>query len=423
MTAKQRNNAKSIVQRDSIRLVAVFLVGLLVGVSLGYFLSIPSQQKVAPQKTVTVPIGALVELTGDLESYGKRDQRALELAVEDINAFAEQVGSPFRFRLVVEDTGTNPEQARAKIQALAAQGVQAVTGLEASSEVSQVKQFADANKIVVVSVGSTAISLSIAGDYIFRVVPNDAYQGRALARLVFDSGFRGAAVIYRNDAWGKGLFDAFSARFRELGGRVEGVAYDPNAQDVSGEVARLADIASKLGPATAVVLISFEDDGIRVVQAAAQNPTLSKLKWFGTDGVALSTKLSDQVGEQLVALGGLPCTIFQPASNPQQLQFIEKFKSRFKEYPHSYAMNAYDAAWLIALSVMATGQYSGEAIARALPTIAQHYYGVTGNTALDQTGDRAAGDYAIWAVIKTPAGYNWTQIAVYSSQTDTITRV
>ncbi|WP_460025712.1 ABC transporter substrate-binding protein [Infirmifilum sp. SLHALR2] len=421
MQANQSSQRKSV--RAAIKISAALIVGLLLGAALGlsYFTSL--QQNTTRVQAVVVPIGALVELTGDLESYGKRDMHALELAVEDINAFAEQVGSPFRFKLLVEDTGTNPEQARAKIQALAAQGVQAVIGLEASSEVSQVKQFADANKVVVVSVGSTAPSLAVAGDYVFRVVPNDVYQGRALARLVFGSGFRGAAVIYRNDAWGKGLFEAFAARFRELGGSVEAVAFDPNAQDVSGEVARLAEAASKLGPSTAVVLISFEDDGIRVIQAAAQNPTLSKLKWFGTDGVALSTKLSDQVGEQLVMLGGFPCTIFQPAGNPQQQEFIERFRSRFGEYPHSYAMNAYDAAWLVALSVMAAGQYSGEAIAKALPTVAQHYYGVTGNTALDQTGDRSAGDYAVWAVIRTPSGYNWTQIALYNSQADTVVKV
>ncbi|MEZ0345380.1 MAG: ABC transporter substrate-binding protein [Infirmifilum sp.] len=418
---------KSISRNNKVRSAVLYLVlliiGLLLGASLNSVLFNRTPVSTSQQQVTVVPIGALLELTGDLASYGKRDQAALELAVQDINAFAESIGSPFRFRLLVEDTATTPEQALSKLQALAAQGVQAVVGLEASSEVSSVKQFADANKIVVISIGSTATSLAITGDYIFRVVPTDAFQGRALARLVWSDGFKNAAVIYRNDAWGKGLYDAFSARFQELGGRVVGVPYDPNAQDVSGEVARLAQEASNLGAATAVVLISFEDDGIRVIQAAVQNPTLSQLKWYGTDGVALSTKFTDQIGQQLASLGGFPCTIFQPANNPQQERFIHVFQQKTGEYPHSYAMNAYDAAWLIALSVMATGQYSGEAIAKALPTIAQHYFGVTGNTALDQNGDRVAGDYAVWAVIKTQNGYDWVQIAQYNSLTDQVSKV
>ncbi|UNQ72653.1 ABC transporter substrate-binding protein [Infirmifilum sp. NZ] len=418
MAQAQQSSKRS----EAIKLATLLIIGLIIGTAIGFLLA-PRPTTPAAQQTITVPIGALLPLTGDLSSFGKRNQHALELAVEDINAFAEQVGSPFRFRLLVEDTGTNPEQARAKIQALAAQGVQAVIGPMASSEVSQVKQFADANKIVVISQSSTAPSLAVAGDYVFRVVPSDVYQGRALARLVFSSGFRGAAVIYRNDAWGKGLFEAFAARFRELGGSVEAVAFDPNAQDVSGEVARLAEAASKLGPSTAVVLISFEDDGIKVIQAAAQNPTLSKLKWFGTDGTARASKMAQQIGAQLVSLGGLTSTVFQPGVNPLQSSFISKFRSRFGEDPDAYSMNSYDAAWLVALSVMAAGQYSGEAIAKALPTVAQHYYGVTGNTALDQTGDRSAGDYAAWKVVKTDTGYTWVLAATYSSATDSWTPI
>ncbi|MGC8835320.1 MAG: ABC transporter substrate-binding protein, partial [Infirmifilum sp.] len=163
--------------------------------------------------------------------------------------------------------------------------------------------------------------------------------------------------------------------------------------------------------------------GIRVIQAAAQNPTLAHLKWFGTDGSSGSSKMAQQIGDIIVSLGGLPSTNWEPASNPLQTAFKARFKSIYGEDPDAYSMNAYDAAWLIALAVMTTGQYNGETIAKALPTIAQHYYGVTGNTALDQNGDRSAGDYAIWTVVQTPNGYNWTQIAVYNSITDQVTRV
>ncbi|MGC9096801.1 MAG: penicillin-binding protein activator, partial [Infirmifilum sp.] len=224
MTQQGFKNKRALVGTTALVVVALFL-----GVILGYFIA-PRQSSSASTQIITVPIGALLPLTGDLSSFGKRNQHALELAVQDINAFAESVGSPFRFKLLVEDTATSPEQARAKIQVLAAQGVQAIVGPMASSEVSSVKQFADANKIVIISQSSTAPSLAIPGDYIFRVVPNDNYQGRALARLVWSSGFKSAAVIYRNDAWGKGLYDSFTARFQELGGRVAGIPYDPNAQ-------------------------------------------------------------------------------------------------------------------------------------------------------------------------------------------------
>jgi len=170
------------------------------------------------QQTVTVRIGALLPLTGDLASFGKRNQGSLQLAIEDINRFAEAAGSKFRFQLVVEDTGTDPQTARSRIEALAAQGVKLFVGPMASSEVSQVKPFADANKLVIVSQSSTAPALSIPGDFVFRVVPPDTYQGKALAKVVWSSGFTKAIVIYRNDAWGVGLRDSFEKNFKALGG-------------------------------------------------------------------------------------------------------------------------------------------------------------------------------------------------------------
>ncbi|MGC9147744.1 MAG: hypothetical protein ACP5GL_08080, partial [Infirmifilum sp.] len=121
----EKTSSLKSIARTNVFILAVgaLLIGLILGALMSSLLWNRSTQNT--QQTITVPIGALLELTGDLESYGKRDQVALELAVQDINAFAESVGSPFRFKLLVEDTATSPEQARAKIQVLAAQGVQA----------------------------------------------------------------------------------------------------------------------------------------------------------------------------------------------------------------------------------------------------------------------------------------------------------
>lgn len=79
------------------------------------------------------------------------------------------------------------------------------------------------------------------------MVPPDSFQGKALARIIYSLGYRNVAVIYRNDAWGVGLYEAFSSRFKELGGNVAGVAYDPTAKDLSAEVKRLSDIGFENG--------------------------------------------------------------------------------------------------------------------------------------------------------------------------------
>ena len=374
------------------------------------------------QQTVTVKIGALLPLTGDLASFGKRNQGSLQLAIEDINRFAEAAGSKFRFQLVVEDTGTDPQTARSRIEALAAQGVKLFVGPMASSEVSQVKPFADANKLVIVSQSSTAPALSIPGDFVFRVVPPDTYQGKALAKVVWSSGFTKAIVIYRNDAWGVGLRDSFEKNFKALGGVVESIAYDPGAKEFSAEVSRAADLAGRMGAGTAVVLVSFEE-GIQIIKLAARNPVLSKVTWFGTDGLANSAKLVSEAGSEAVALGGIASTTFIPSSNPMQEEFKRRFRQRFGEDPDSYSMNAYDAAWLLALSVMLAGSDDGAKVASVLPQVAARYYGITGTITLDAAGDRAAGDYGVFKIVQTPNGLAWRLVAVYHIDTDTITPV
>ncbi|MEZ0345479.1 MAG: ABC transporter substrate-binding protein [Infirmifilum sp.] len=406
------------VSKGRIVTVVVLIASIAASFVAGYFSR--SLLRAGQQEVVTVKIGALLPLSGDLASFGKRNQNALQLAQEDINNFAAAVGSRFRFQMVFEDTATDPQVARSKIEALAAQGIKAFIGPMSSGEVSQVKQYADSHHLVVISQSSTAIALAISGDYIFRVVPPDTYQGQALAKYVMFRGFKKAVAIYRNDAWGVGLFESFAKTFQALGGTVEGVAYDPSAREFTAEVARAADLAQRLGAGAAVVLISFEE-GIQIIKLAAQNPALSQLTWFGTDGLARSTKLAAEACSETVALGGLPSTIFVPTSNPLQEAFIARFRQRFGENPDSYSMNAYDAAWLIALSVMLTGDYDGEKIASVLPQVASRYYGITGTIQLDENGDRKAGDYGVFQLFKTAAGCEWKLVATYHISTGTVT--
>ncbi|HID40964.1 MAG TPA: amino acid ABC transporter substrate-binding protein, partial [Pyrodictium sp.] len=130
-----------------------------------------------------VQIGALLPLTGDLASYGENSKVALELAERDINAFLEKAGAPFRIKIVVEDTETKPEVALQKIQALAAKGIKFYIGPQTSAEVRQIKNFADQNKLLVISQSSTLPALAIPNDYIFRFCPTDNIQGPVIAKM------------------------------------------------------------------------------------------------------------------------------------------------------------------------------------------------------------------------------------------------
>lgn len=403
--------------------LVVFIAGLLVGYGVNYALQATAQVAGVEKKLPSeAPVGALLALTGELSTFSKRHEAAARMAINDVNAYLAKMGYNVKFKLLVEDTKVSKEEALARIQSLSAQGVKAVVGPLASSEVAAIKSFADSNKIVVVSHSSTAPSLAIPNDYVFRFVPTDLFQGKALARLLYSLGVRKAAVIYRGDDWGDGLFKAFKDRFEELGGEVKGTRYDPKAKDLSAEVRLLAETVSGfgVGDETGVLLISFEDDGVNVLSLARDNPSLLKVRWFGTDGTANSNKITEQVGDVAVQVGGFPNTVYGIAANLKQAAFAERFKSEYGEAPDAYTYNIYDAVWVVCLSIIEAGAYDGELIAKVLPDVASRYFGVSGWTLLDSAGDRAGGDYAIWKVVEKDGKYVWVEVGTYTHATDSV---
>ncbi len=401
--------------------IAAFAIGLVIGAAAAPALMAPPKgvKKRLPKE---IPIGALLALTGHLSSFAKRHEAAARMAIKDINEYVKRLGYDVKFKLYVEDTKCSDEEALAKIQALAAKGIKVVLGPLASSEVKAIKSFADSNKIVVISHSSTSPALAIPSDFIFRFVPTDEFQGRALAKYMVSRGFKKVAVIYRGDPWGDLLFESFKKNFEELGGVVKGVRYDPHAKELSAEVRRLSDIVKEfgMGPETAVLLISFEDDGLAVIKAAEEDPVLSTVPWVGTDGTAGSLKLAKEAGEFLVKVGGLPSTIFNPTLSPKQKAFAERFKREYGEAPDSYCFTIYDAAWVAALTILEVGEYNPELIAKALPEVASRYFGVSGWTLLNEAGDRAGGDYIIMKLAKVGDKYEWVEEAIYVYSADAI---
>ena len=368
-------------------------------------------------------IGALLPLSGDLSSEGALSKVAVEIAVEDLNSYVKILGLPITFKLLIEDSATDPTTALTKLQSLYAKGVRAVVGPMTSAEVRNLKSYADGNKIAVCSQSSTAPDLAVP-DYIFRNVPNDLFQGKAIARLLIDYGVKYIYILYRNDAWGKGLADATEARYREIGGTVIGkVGYDPKKGDFSAELAAAAsaikDAVGRYGAASVgMLLMSFEEAGTITAQAGGY-PELMGVTWFGSDGTAQNLKILEAAGAQLVKVKHL-ATIFAPTESPKFTEFVNKFKAKTREFPGTYATTAYDCVWLLGLSIIQAGKYDGEAIRNAMLSVAGSFFGASGWTILDANGDRAGGDYEVWAVVMKDGKPSWEKVAVVDTSADTV---
>src|SRR5438094_4726364 len=121
-------------------------------------------------------VGVLVSLTGSWSSLGQNTVAALQIAEEQIEAEAIRQHGGYRFHFFVRDTQLDPSQALDAITDLDRRGVKIVIGPQSSAEVAMIKPYADAHNILVISQGSTASSLAIPGDNIFRFCPNDTRE-------------------------------------------------------------------------------------------------------------------------------------------------------------------------------------------------------------------------------------------------------
>lgn len=374
-----------------------------------------------------IPIGALLPLSGPLAAFGANDKVAVEIAVQEVNEFLERAGAGWKLKIYIEDTETNPSVALEKLTSLYAKGVRVVIGPMASSEIRNLKEYADANKILVISQSSTAPELSIAGDYIFRFVPNDLYQGPIGPRFAKMLGITHMIFVWRGDAWGDGLAGVAKKTATELGITVvDEIRYAPEATEFSAEVSKLADSVNKLvaqgvSPDKIMVQIIAFGEARAFMLTAADYDVLWKVKWFGSDGTAYESRLAEEPRvAEFSSKVRFVSPIFAPTKTPKYRELLEEIRSRVGSTPEPYAYNSYDAVWAVALGLLATNKYDTDAIISVMPKILERYYGASGIVMLDDTGDRVGADYELTEIVKVDEKYEWQMTGVYHGATGEI---
>jgi len=368
-------------------------------------------------------VGVLASLTGSWSSLGQTTVAALEIAEEQIKAEAIRQHGGYRFHFFVRDTQLDPSQALDAIQDLDRRGVKIIIGPQSSAEVAMIKPYADAHDILVISQGSTASSLAIAGDNIFRFCPNDTREAEAIVALMWHDGIRAIVPLWRNDAGNNGLHDSVQSAFQLQGGTVEaGYQYEPTTSDFSvatGSVAGQIDnlVGGGTDPATIGVYLAAFDEVVDVFHSAQGNTTLSNTAWYGSDGVALSAALTgDSTAAAFADSVGYPNPIFglDDALQNEWQPIADEIEARTGITPDAFALSGYDALFVVQRALEDVGDLRDfPAFTAAFVDEASAYEGVTGSTALDAAGDRLKRDFDFWAVEPQGGDHSWVRIGTY----------
>jgi len=365
-------------------------------------------------------IGVLATLTGSGFTLGQDTVAALQIAEEQLEADAISQHGGYRFKFFVRDTQHDPSKALEAIKDLDRRGVQIIIGPQTSSEVAMIKPYADAHNILVISQGSTAHSLAIPEDNIFRLCPDDTLEAKAIVALMSHDGIQTIVPLWRNDAGNNGLHDSVKARFEALGGTVaSGFQYEPTTTDFTLAITSIASQVGACGSTIAVYLAAF-DEVVDIFHAAQSNLTLSTTMWYGSDGVALSAALTgDATAAAFAESVDYPNPIFGlPDSLQSEWQPIaDEIEARTGIKPDAFALSTYDALFVIQRALEDVGDLKNFVdFKTAFVREADAYSGITGSTALNSAGDRANGDFDFWAVRND----TWVRIGTYNNGVLTI---
>lgn len=400
----------------------------------------------AQQRERVVPIGGLFALTGGWSTEAKATRAAMELAVDDVNRYLEGNSAGIRFVAAIEDTRFDPALALEKAKALRKRGVQLLIGPQSSAEVASLKPYVDANGMLLVSPASTAGTLAIPGDNIFRFTPSDSLEGVAISALMWEDGVRVIVPVWRDDAGGVGIERAVRARFTSLGGTVlEGVKYDPATRDFTATVAavgaQVRRAMARVGAAqvggrsltsetsgaedVGVYLAAF-DEAAALFNAASADPVLPSVRWYGNDGAAHSDSLRlDARAAAFAMRTGFPNPKFGVDEGARDIwePLAERIRTRTGVEPDAFAFTVYDAVWVVARGYVASGATPNiDQLKHAFTTAAFTQYGATGWTVLNAAGDRKYGDFDFWAVRGMDGKPAWVRVARYETRTGRIVR-
>jgi branched-chain amino acid transport system substrate-binding protein len=309
--------------------------------------------------TVAIGVGALPGRPG----Y-ENVVRGVELAVTQLNS---ATGVRFRIALPADSASSAVAVAaahRADPSVVAVVGHPESGNTQLAIPVYSALGDGGRNAVAVISPTASSPALSGISDWFFRVAPSDEAGARDVARFAYDSlGFRSAAVVYRNDSYGRDWTTAFAETYQQLGGRIS--IRDPY---LSGQTDWELYATHIAGRDPDVVLFPG-DAGDAAFLLRALKAAGARAQFIGGDG-------TEAIAQQAEFTGAA-----DRATSAEAKRFLQAWQSAFRGPPDMFGALSYDAAMAIGAAVRAAKPRTRTGVRNALVEL--NIEGVAGRIAFD----------------------------------------
>ncbi len=359
---------------------------------------LPSAGLVYAEIPEVVKIGGIFEYNW---AEGAEGAAISDMAVEDFNAYLEDIGADWSLHLSSEDTQSSGSVSLDKVHTFNGAGIKILVGLPFSQYIIQAASYIDRNDMLVISHAAQAANLAI-DDTIFRLVPHDGYQAPAITKMLEDAGIEVLVTVARADTWGDGHIAGVGALFD---GVVEsGLRYNTDAQEFSVAVGVLDEVIAGLverhGAEKVGVLYVGNDEFLPIMQAMRFYENVSKVRWFATNTQSFKTYFfEDPVAREFAEATQFTTTRSIVSSDNRVKDALDaKYMEMYNATISTYGYAAYDSIWLLGLTILQTQSTDAETLAGAIPHVASHMLGASGDLTLTEYGDLATAEFEVWQV-------------------------
>ncbi|MEH7106181.1 MULTISPECIES: ABC transporter substrate-binding protein [Bacillaceae] len=311
-----------------------------------------------------IKIGANLELSGGVASYGQSIKEGLDLAIQEINK--DGVDGK-KLKLVTVDNKSDASEATSGAIKLVSQDkVAAIIGAATSTNTLAQVQIAQDNKVPLITpTGTNPTVTSKDGklnDFVFRTCFIDPFQGTVAANFAAkeEKAKTAAILIDSSSDYAKGLAAAFKSSFAKKGGKV--VTEEAYVAKDTDFHATLTNIKSK-NPDFVFIPGYYEEVGLIVKQARELGLSVPMMGGDGWD----SPKLVEIAGKDPLNNTFITNHYSSGDSDQKVQDFVKAFKAKYDgKSPDAFNALGYDSAYFLADAIKRAGSSDSKKIQKAL---------------------------------------------------------
>ncbi|OQP07457.1 ethanolamine utilization protein EutJ [Geobacillus sp. 46C-IIa] len=330
-----------------------------------------------------IKIGANLELSGGVASYGQSIAEGLELALEEINK--EGIDGKKLELVKVDNKSEAAEATNGAIKLISQDKVVAIVGSATSTNTLAQVQIANDNKVPLITPTGTNPTITNkdgkVNEFVFRTCFIDPFQGTVAAKFALnDLKVKNAAVLIDSSSdYSKGLAASFKEAFTGGGGKIVAEeAYVAKDTDFRATLTRI----KSANPEFLFLPGYYEEVGLIVKQARELGLNVPIMGGDGWD----SPKLVEIAGKD--ALNNTYITNHYSSGDPDPKiqEFVKAFQAKYNKAPDAFNALGYDTAYFLADAIKRAGSADPVKIKDALVQTKDLQL-VSGTLTLDENHD------------------------------------